>query len=73
MLVKILCPLLKCDFIYFFGCAGSLLLRGLLSSVGEQELLVVVHAFLVAEASLVVERGLQGVWAQELWLPGPQL
>ena len=59
-------------FIYLFVCAGSLLLCGLLSSFGEQELPVVVHVFLIAEASLAVERRLQSMWAQELWLPGPR-
>ena len=66
-------PTFKMWFYLFFWLCWVLLLRGLLSSFGEQELLVVVHAFLVAEVSLVVERGLQGVWAQELWLPGPRL
>ena len=58
--------------IYSFVCAGSLLLCGLLCSFGEQELPGVVRAFLIAGASLAVERRLQGVWAQELWLPGPR-
>ena len=48
--------ILKFNLMYFFilGCAGSLLLCGLLSSCGEQELLfVAICRLLIVVASLV--------------------
>ena len=52
-------------------CAGSLLLRGLLSSFGELGLFSVrVWGLLTAVASLVREHRPQGVQAQELRLRG---
>ena len=54
--------------IFIFGCAGSLLLCGLLSSFGEQGYsLVAEHGCLNVVASLVVEHGLQGAGLVTPW------
>ena len=45
---------------FFFGCAGSSLLCGLVSSCGEQRLLSGVCKLLIAITSLVAEHGLCG-------------
>ena len=56
---------------YLLGGAGSLLLLGVFSSCGERgPLCLRVHGLLTAAASLVAERGLQGVWAEWLSVPG---
>ena len=47
--------------IHTFGCVGSLLLHGLLSSCGAQAS--------YGEASLVVEHRLQGTWASAVVPP----
>ena len=52
------------SFIYLFGWAGSLLLRGLFFVVASGDYsLAVVHGLLIAVASLAAENGLSGVWA----------
>ena len=53
-----------CFYLFVFGCAESLLLRGLFSSCSKQGLLFTdVHQLLIAGASLVAEHRL---WADRL-------
>ena len=49
-------------YLFIYGCAGSVLLLGLS--------LVVACGCLIVVASLVAKHGLQGTWAQWLWLEG---
>ena len=61
----------KDDFIYFFGCAWSSLLRRLFSSCGERGLLfVAAQRLLTVVASLVAEHRLSGRSLQQLWFLG---
>ena len=56
-----------CSFSFFlFGCAGSSLLRGLVSSCGAQAFLVAEHRLQDTPASVVVAQGLNscGFWTR---------
>ena len=57
---------------YLFGCAGSLLLRGLFSSCGEQELLSSYSAWLLMVVASLAKHRLQGVQASVVAAPGLQ-
>ena len=51
--------------LFIFGCAGSLLLRGVFSSCSKQGLLIIaLHSLLIAGASFVAEHRLKGTKLQ---------
>ena len=57
------CYFFKQDCLFIFGCAGSLLVRGLsLVAASGGYSLTVVRGLLIAVASLVAEHGLQEHW-----------